>query len=42
MPERRWRDMKKLAADLPTPILRSDGKGPENDAPLVLVRVDLS
>lgn len=42
MPERRWMDMKKLAVDLPPPILRSEGKGPENDAILVLVRVDLS
>lgn len=42
MPERRWMDMKKLAADLPAPILRSEGKGPEGDATLVLVRVDLS
>jgi len=42
MPERQWTEMQQIAANLPAPILRSEGKGPEGDAPLVLVRVDLS
>src|SRR5581483_1408921 len=42
MPERQWKQMQKIAADLPAPMVRSEGKGPEGDAPLVLVRVDLS
>jgi hypothetical protein len=34
--------MQRFAGDLPPPLARSQGKGPEGDAPLVLVRADLS
>jgi 4-amino-4-deoxy-L-arabinose transferase-like glycosyltransferase len=42
LPEREWKRIEKLAGDLPPPLARSEGKGPEGDAPLVLVRADLS
>lgn len=42
MDESRWKQMQQLAGELPPPLARSEGKGPEGDAPLVLVRADLS
>lgn len=42
MPERQWTAMQKIALDLPAPLLRSEGKGAEGDAPLVLMRINLS
>ncbi|HVO95184.1 MAG TPA: glycosyltransferase family 39 protein [Terriglobales bacterium] len=41
MPEQNWKEMKKIRPDLPPPLLASAGKGPEGDAPLVLVRAQL-
>lgn len=42
MPERSWRDIQ-AAAGTPLPALaRSEGKGPEGDAPLVLLQADVS
>jgi hypothetical protein len=42
MDEGHWKQMQRFAGDLPPPLARSQGKGPEGDAPLVLVRADLS
>jgi hypothetical protein len=42
MDEGHWKQMQQLAGDLPPPLARSEGKGPEGDQPLVLVRADLS
>ena len=42
MEERTWKGIQQVAGDLPPPLARSEGKGPEGDAPLVLVRTDLS
>ena len=42
MPERTWKEIQKAKAELPAPILTSAGKGAEGDAPLVLVRANLS
>lgn len=38
MPEQSWKEMQKTTGDLPPPLVTSTGKGPEGDAPLVLVR----
>jgi 4-amino-4-deoxy-L-arabinose transferase-like glycosyltransferase len=40
--EREWKKIQQAADDLPPPLARSEGKGPEGDAALVLVRADLS
>jgi hypothetical protein len=40
MTERAWRQLEKAGRDLAAPSVRSEGKGPEGDAPLVLVRID--
>ncbi len=42
MTERDWKEIQQAAGDLPPPLARSEGRGPEGDAPLVLVRADLS
>jgi hypothetical protein len=42
MPEQAWKEIQKAKANLPAPILVSKGKGPEGDAPLVLVRANIS
>ena len=42
MTEQSWRELKKINADLPAPLARSAGKGPEGDAPLVLLQADIS
>jgi Dolichyl-phosphate-mannose-protein mannosyltransferase len=39
MAENEWLDLRKFNPNLPAPLLKSTGKGPEGDAPLVLVRV---
>jgi hypothetical protein len=39
MVEPEWRQLQKLNADLPAPLLKSSGAGPEGDATLVLVRM---
>jgi len=41
MPEQSWKEMQKTAANLPPPLVTSMGKGPEGDAPLVLVQADV-
>jgi 4-amino-4-deoxy-L-arabinose transferase-like glycosyltransferase len=38
MAEKEWLDLRKFNPNLPAPLLKSTGKGPEGDAPLVLVR----
>jgi 4-amino-4-deoxy-L-arabinose transferase-like glycosyltransferase len=38
MAEGEWLEILKRNANLPPPLLKSNGKGPEGDAPLVLVR----
>jgi hypothetical protein len=40
MAEKDWLDLRKFNPNLPSPLLTSTGKGPEGDAPLVLVRVE--
>jgi 4-amino-4-deoxy-L-arabinose transferase-like glycosyltransferase len=42
MTEQSWQEIHKLNAHLPAPLLRSAGKGPEGDAPLVLVPAKIS
>jgi hypothetical protein len=39
MAEREWLELKKLNDDLPPPLVKSIGSGPEDNAPLVLVRM---
>jgi hypothetical protein len=41
MPEKSWKEIQKTARNLPPPLLTSTGKGPEGDAPLVLVQADV-
>jgi hypothetical protein len=38
MPERAWKELQRVTANLPALILQSSGTGPEGDAPLVLVQ----
>jgi hypothetical protein len=38
MTERTWNQLQNTGQDLSPPIVRSEGKGPEGDAPLVLVQ----
>ena len=40
MAEKDFLDLRKLKPNLPSPLLKSTGKGPEGDLPLVLVRVE--
>jgi hypothetical protein len=40
MAEKDLLDLRKFKPNLPSPLLKSTGKGPEGDAPLVLVRVE--
>jgi hypothetical protein len=40
MTESEWLEVQKHKANLPPPLAKSSGKGPEGDAPLVLVRYD--
>lgn len=42
MTEQTWRQIHKLNAHVPAPLVRSVGKGPEGDAPLVLVPANIS
>ena len=42
MTEQAWQAMRKINSDLPAPLVRSTGKGPEGDAPLVLLRASIS
>ena len=42
MTEQSWQEIHKLNAQVPAPLLRSAGKGPEGDAPLVLVPAKIS
>ena len=42
MTEPSWKALQKLNANLPAPLLHSTGKGPEGDAPLVLLPADIS
>jgi hypothetical protein len=41
MAEGTWKELRSAVKNLPPPILKSEGKGPEGDAPLVLIRVNL-
>lgn len=41
MTEPSWKALQKLNANLPAPLINSTGKGPEGDAPLVLLQADL-
>jgi len=41
MTEPSWKALQKLNANLPAPLMHSSGKGPEGDAPLVLLQADL-
>jgi len=41
MTEQSWTALHKLNANLPEPLLRSAGKGPEGDAPLILLRAEI-
>ena len=42
MPRQTWEEIEKLRPDLPAPILSGTGKGAEGDAPLVLVRAQIT
>jgi 4-amino-4-deoxy-L-arabinose transferase-like glycosyltransferase len=42
MAQRNWNELQKLNPDLPPPLLKSVGRGPEGDAPLVMVRAKAS
>jgi len=42
MTEQTWQEIHKLNAQVPAPLVRSVGKGPEGDAPLVLLRANVS
>lgn len=42
MADQTWKEIQRLRADLPMPLVRSRGKGAEGDAPLVLVRAKFS
>jgi 4-amino-4-deoxy-L-arabinose transferase-like glycosyltransferase len=41
MTEQSWTAIHNLNANLPTPLVRSVGKGPEGDAPLVLLQAEI-
>jgi hypothetical protein len=40
MPEHSLKEIQKVSGSLPPPLLKSEGRGPEGDAPLVLVQAD--
>jgi 4-amino-4-deoxy-L-arabinose transferase-like glycosyltransferase len=40
MTQRKWNELHKLNPNLPPPLLKSAGRGPEGDAPLVMVQAD--
>ena len=42
MTEQSWKELYKFNANLPAPLTRSTGKGPESDAPLVLLQAEIS
>jgi hypothetical protein len=42
MPEQTWKKIEQIRPALPAPLLQSEGKGAEGDAPLVLVQINLS
>jgi len=42
MTERKWKELYKLNPNLSPPLLISTGRGPEGDAPLVIVRAQVS
>jgi len=42
MAERRWKEIHKLNPNLSPPLLKSVGRGPERNAPLVMVRANVS
>ena len=42
MPEQTWKEIEQIRPALPPPLLHSEGKGAEGDAPLVLVQINLS
>jgi len=42
MPRPTWEEIEKIRPGLPPPILSSTGKGAEGDAPLVLVRAQVT
>jgi 4-amino-4-deoxy-L-arabinose transferase-like glycosyltransferase len=42
MTDEAWKKMQALNSGLPKPLARSSGKGPEGDAPLVLLRAEIS
>jgi len=42
MPAQSWKEMQKTVGNLPPPLVTSTGKGPEGDAPLVLVQADVA
>jgi hypothetical protein len=42
MSKKSWDQVHGYDQALPAPLLRSEGKGPEGDAPLVLVRASLA
>jgi 4-amino-4-deoxy-L-arabinose transferase-like glycosyltransferase len=42
MNERTWKRIREVKPDLPAPVLKSRGKGPEGDTPLVLVQARIS
>jgi 4-amino-4-deoxy-L-arabinose transferase-like glycosyltransferase len=42
MPRQNWEEIEKIRPGLPPPILSSTGKGAEGDAPLVLVRAQVT
>jgi hypothetical protein len=41
MTEKSWQEIQKTAKNLPPPLIASTGKGPEGDAPLVLLQADV-
>jgi hypothetical protein len=41
MTEQSWTALHKLNAKLPEPLIRSAGKGPEGDAPLILLQAEI-
>jgi hypothetical protein len=41
MTEQSWTALLKLNANLPEPLVRSVGKGPEGDAPLILLQAEI-
>jgi hypothetical protein len=42
MTDQAWKKMQERNTGLPAPLARSSGKGPEGDAPLVLLQAEIS